>query len=183
MTKKGKKVTTQKKRKNSRVKGAGFERKIASMLSDWWGVEFHRTPSSGGLHWKQDNRVHGDIVAPVDATDYPFCNECKKVEGWDFEQLIKGTGEVTDWWLQCITDAREVKKVPLLTFSKNYSPIYYMIYQKDWEKLPLPNRNYFVTTFETEDENGKVEEHHVAVGMFDDLVSIPKDKVVKSLSK
>lgn len=171
-----------KKRVNGRNKGASFERKIAKQIGEWFECEAHRTPQSGGLRWAEDNRVSGDIVVSLNVP-FPFNIECKKHEGWDFEQLIKGTGEVTDWWLQCITDAREIKKVPLLTFSKNYSPIYYMIYQKDWEKLPLPNRNYFVTTFETEDENGKVEEHHVAIGMFDDLVSIPKDKVVKSLSK
>ncbi|WAB24988.1 hypothetical protein M3_0037 [Lysinibacillus phage vB_LfM_LysYB1] len=167
-----------KKRKNSRAKGAGFERVAAKLLTEWWGAEFHRTPASGGLHWKRDNRVAGDIVAPAEATDYPFSNECKKVEGWNFEQIIKGTGLVTDWWSQCCRDASETDKIPLLLFSKNRSPIYYMVHQEHHIKIvDLPNRNYFITTFELEDK-----EHCVAIGMFDDLLSIPKASIVKNLN-
>jgi hypothetical protein len=162
---------------NGRNKGASFERKVAKLISLWWGVDAHRTPGSGGLHWKRDNRVSGDIVIGVDGEDYPFSNECKKVEGWNFEQLIKGTGEVTAWWAQCTRDAKEVGKIPLLVFSKNRSPIYFMIPYEDYVKLDMKEQNYFITTFELDDVK-----HTVVVGFFDDLLSIPKDEVVKRLS-
>lgn len=120
----------------------------------------------------------GDIVAPVEATDYPFSNECKKVEGWNFEQIIKGTGDVTDWWSQCCRDAKETEKIPLLLFSKNRSPIYFMIHYKHHKKIEnFPERNYFITTFELEGA-----EHCVAIGMFDDLLTIPKASIAKNLN-
>lgn len=151
---------------------------MAKLLTIWWGAEFHSTPASGGLHWRKDARVAGDIVAPSEGgEDYPFSNECKKVEGWNFEQLIKGTGEVTDWWSQCIRDAKEVSKIPLLTFSKNRSPIYFMMPSDSWAKLGMEPKNYFITTFRLDGV-----EQHVTVGMFDDLLAIPKDQVVKYLA-
>lgn len=167
-----------KKRKNSRAKGKGFERVVAKLLTIWWGAVFHSTPASGGLHWKKDARVAGDIVAPSEGgEDYPFSNECKKVEGWNFEQLIKGTGQVTDWWMQCVRDAQEVSKIPLLTFSKNRSPIYFMMPLGKYTRLVPFEKNYFVTTFTVEGER-----HDVVIGMFDDLLAIPKEHIVKYLA-
>lgn len=166
-----------KKRKNSRAKGKGFERVVAKLLTAWWGAEFHSTPASGGLRWGNDARVVGDIVAPSEGgEDYPFSNECKKVEGWSLEQLIKGTGQITDWWEQCTRDAKVVSKVPLLTFSKNRSPIYYMMPYEAFQRLGMLERNYFITTFEL-----KGVEHCVAVGFFDSLLAIPKEEVIKKL--
>lgn len=117
-------------------------------------------------------------MAPVEATDYPFSNECKKVEGWNFEQILKGTGEVTDWWKQCCRDAEQTGKIPLLLFSKNRSPIYFMIPYEEYVKIEnLPERNYFITTFELDGV-----EHCVVIGMFENLLKIPKDTIVKSLN-
>lgn len=169
----------QKKRKNSRAKGAGYERKICKLLQPWWDCEFHRVPASGGLRWKQDNRVTGDIVVQEDVKDFPFVIECKKREGWNFEQLIKGTGEVVSWWEQNNNDLERLSdstKHPLVIFSKNLSPDYYMIRLDDFKALKLPKKNYFTTTLQV----GK-EVHPVAIGFFDDLLSIPKEKVIMRL--
>ncbi|MMZ43642.1 hypothetical protein D1872_52070 [compost metagenome] len=111
---------------NSRHKGSEYERKIAKILGKWWGEDFHRTPASGGLHWKKDNRVAGDIVTPPDSV-YPWVTECKKREAWDFDQLIKGTGEIEKYWSQVCRDAEETGLQPLLIFSKNFAPNYAMI--------------------------------------------------------
>lgn len=170
---------TTKKRKNSRAKGAGYERKICKALTPWWDCEFHRVPASGGLRWKQDNRVTGDIVVQEDVKDFPFVIECKKREGWNFEQLIKGTGEVVSWWEQNNNDLERLSdstKHPLVIFSKNLSPDYYMIRLDDFKALKLPKKNYFTTTLQV----GK-EIHPVAIGFFDDLLSIPKEKVIMRL--
>ena len=55
----------------SRNKGVLFERKIAKMLSDWWGDTFSRTPLSGGWQKKREEgkRVRGDIITP---DNFPF---------------------------------------------------------------------------------------------------------------
>lgn len=171
-----KKVTVEKKkRKNSRSKGAGFERETAKLLTDWWGVDFHRVPASGGLHWKDDNRVSGDIVAPPDS-DFPFSVECKKVEGWNFEQIIKGTGLVTDWWSQCTRDADEFNKAPLLIFSKNRSPVFFMVRVEDFKKFEIKT-NYFITTVELDE---KME--CVGIGYFEKLTAIEKEKIINLFS-
>lgn len=169
---------SQKKRKkavNGRNKGAKFERDIAKILSKWWGEEFHRTPASGGLHWQADNRVAGDIVAPVDS-DFPFNVECKKQESWNMEQIIKGTGDVVSWWEQCINDAKRVDEIPLLIFSKNHSPIYYMTQAQTARKLGTLEKNYFLTTLFVENES-----YDVAIGYLDDLLEVDKDYVTNSL--
>jgi len=119
---------------NSKAKGSEYERKVARQLSQWWGEEFHRTPMSGGLHWKEDNRVAGDIVTPPESL-YPFTTECKKREGWDLEQVLKGTGDVESWWQQSVSDGERVKLKPLLIFSKNFAPSYFMIRLEDFERI------------------------------------------------
>ena len=64
-----------KKKVNGKAKGGVYERKIAKLMTEWTGVKFERVPASGGLHWKKDNRVYGDIVCN-DPT-FPFVVECK----------------------------------------------------------------------------------------------------------
>ncbi len=119
---------------NSKAKGSEYERKIARQLSQWWGEQFQRTPMSGGLHWKNDNRVAGDIVTPPDSV-YPFTTECKKREGWLLEQVLKGTGDVESWWEQSVKDGKRVDLKPILIFSKNFAPSYLMLQMPDFYKI------------------------------------------------
>lgn len=167
-------MSQQKRKKgiNGKQKGAKFERDIAKLLSEWWGEDFNRVPMSGGLDWQKDNRVTGDIVPPPDS-DFPYTVECKKREGWDFEQVIKGTGEVADWWKQCTNDAKKVDKIPLLIFSKNRSPIYFMVHVDDFNKYGIKT-NYFITTVELDDRVDCV-----GIGYFDKLTEFDKEKIKK----
>jgi hypothetical protein len=89
---------------------------------------------SGGLHWKEDNRVAGDIVTPPDSV-FPFTVECKKREGWQLDQVLKGTGEVEDWWEQCIGDSERVSLRPFLVFSKNFAPNFVMMLSEDLNQI------------------------------------------------
>lgn len=112
------------KRINSRDKGSKFERKVAKMLSEVYGCEFHRTPLSGGLHWREANGVSGDIVPPEDIS-FPYNIECKNVEtDWDFDKIISGTSKFWEFWEQASRDAKENKKIPLLIFKKNRKDIH-----------------------------------------------------------
>ena len=80
---------------NSKNKGSTFERVIAKKLTEWSGHEFNRTPMSGGLRWKEDNSVVGDIVPPPDL-NFPFGIEIKKQEvPWDFDLILKHKQELT----------------------------------------------------------------------------------------
>lgn len=167
---------------NSKKKGASYERTIAKLLSKWWGVELHRTPASGGLHWGLDNRVCGDIVAPVEA-EFPFVTELKKREQWSFTQIIKGTGDFLAYWEQVNEDVARLEDPnihPLLIFSKNHHPNFYAIEREVHEKLGLPLSHCFITKikYKFRDEEREVE---IAIGMLDDLIAIPKEQVIEAL--
>ena len=107
-------------------KGNEFELKVAKMLTEWSGCEFHRTPASGALHWPNDARVVSDIVPPMELMEkgWPFSVECKKVEyDWNMISILQGKTEFWKHWEQCRGDAERENLVPLLVFSKNFHPI------------------------------------------------------------
>lgn len=125
---------------NSKQKGSNFERLVSKQLSAWYGEDFHRTPGSGNLHsWGSDVRVRSDIVPPPDST-FPFSVECKKHEGWNLDQIVNSKGDFFNWWAQCSRDADEVKKIPLLLFSKNRSPLYFAMRETEYFKIPFPKK-------------------------------------------
>ena len=131
-------MTSQKKRGriNSRAKGASFERLIARELSSWCGFSCRRTPASGG--WAKT----GDITPndPKEMVSFPFCLELKKRQDWDLLQLMTGRGlegSIKSWWKQCLRDAKQSKKMPLLLISKNHCDIYCMLRRSDFKKLEL----------------------------------------------
>lgn len=112
---------------NSKAKGSSFELKIARLLSQWSGYEFHRTPMSGALHWSNDTRVVSDIVPPQELVDlgWPFSIECKKVEyDWSFSGIVEGTSMFWKHWDQANSDASQEGLVTMLIFSRNYRGIY-----------------------------------------------------------
>lgn len=110
---------------NSKAKGDTYERKIAKKLTEWTGLKFERVPASGGLHWKQDNRVYGDIV--TNNPDFPFVIECKCREEWNMDSLINGNKKVEKWWQQVTADAEATGKKPMLIFTRNRQPDYIML--------------------------------------------------------
>ena len=122
----------------SRAKGCKFEVEVAKALSAWWGEErsFRRTPLSGA--W--DKRAGGDLVAPE---SFPFCVEAKNVEGWELQQLItsgrrKGDEDgqclIEKHWGQAVRECQEGKR-PMLVFSRNNQPAFYMMLAVDWSHL------------------------------------------------
>jgi len=108
----------------SRNKGVLFERKIAKMLSGWWGDTFSRTPLSGGWQKKREEgkRVRGDIITP---DNFPFLVECKKRELWTLDNVSKHHFVPLRWYLTLEKECGNDKK-PLLFFTKNNAPIFVM---------------------------------------------------------
>lgn len=128
---------------NSKQKGNNFERKVAKILTEKLGMEFNRTPSSGGLRWASDNNVYGDIVTP---DDFPFIIECKNRENWSFDQLMKGECKEFDSWAEQVEgDCDRFQNntleyaYPLIIFTKNRMPIYIayknIIYDKQYKNI------------------------------------------------
>lgn len=106
--------------KKSTAKGARFEREIVRIFRQHWGVEFERTPQSGG--WGRF-RTKGDLVAnPEVHPDWPFYVEVKKQERWELSLQIPDLLE--GWWDKSVDQAGEENRIPLLIFSKNFAPKY-----------------------------------------------------------
>lgn len=106
----GKKV--RKRSINSKVKGNRVELQAAKVFSSWTGAEFHRVPCSGGLHWKKDNRVKGDLIAPPDF-EFPFVIEVKARKTLAVKNLGKRS-IFYNFMSQAYSDAVSVEKEPIV---------------------------------------------------------------------
>lgn len=109
--------------KRSRDKGAGFERQVAKIFGEAYGIKLRRTPMSGG--WAQGaEEVAGDLVSVDPDYEFAYCVECKKQEGWRLESLLTGNHTwFDDWWRQLMNECPN-DKTPLLVFSRNRAPIF-----------------------------------------------------------
>ena len=115
------KEITKSPRVNSKRKGSKNERAIAKQFADWTGMEFSRTPSSGGLRWKRQDDTVGDIVCTDKKKQYfRFCVEAKFHEDINFNSLI-GTNksDIIKFWGQSQEEAQRSGKIPLLFMRYN----------------------------------------------------------------
>lgn len=110
-------------------KGSAAEIQVAKKLATWWSsvepeTKFKRTPLSGG--WGDADtrggfKVAGDICTT--ALRWPFTVEVKRREGWQFGTLAGGKrSPVWAWWRQCIDEAAEEDRIPMLWVKKNRKP-------------------------------------------------------------
>lgn len=162
--------------KGSKTKGADYERKIAKKLSEWWGGTFSRVPASGGLHWGSDQRVAGDIIPPPEAR-FPFVIECKKREGWLIDHILLDNGQPRTWWEQVVTDARRVKLIPLLMFSKNLAKDYIMVPFEDnlYTALTMMDNDVLRTPITFENIRGETQIFDVIVTTYDTFTKLDQD--------
>ena len=109
------------------------------MLSEWAGVKFLRTPSSGAIHNFKDKRVVSDIVPPLAVGNFPFSIECKNVTcSWEFSSILEGTSvTINKHWNQCCTDAERENLIPMLVFTKNFHRIFCVLQKSVYDKLNL----------------------------------------------
>ena len=125
--------------KNPRQKGNDYELKIAKIFTNWSGRKFERVPRSGGLRWKEDNNVTGDIVSPFELK-FPITIETKKREdSWDFDKLLEETSEIWKWWEQSCEDGRRVGKISWLVIGRNFRSDYLFMEKDCFEKLKVVN--------------------------------------------
>ena len=81
--------------RSARAKGASFERTIAKLFQEKYGIEFTRTPMSGGFAKNKDKSegFKGDIV-PVDKTvNLNIHVECKSQKTWKMRDWLKQAKE------------------------------------------------------------------------------------------
>lgn len=115
--------------KKAKTKGANFERTLVKNFQDWWcktypDAQFARTPRSGGSELADGWSLAGDIAC--NDPKFPFHIEAKNQEAWDLEQVVQQKGIVLDqWWKQCTKESKK-SYIPLLVFTRNYKPTFFM---------------------------------------------------------
>lgn len=119
--------------KNSRNKGASYERSIAKLFEKVFGEAFVRTPQSGGFAKNKTAKTddfRGDIV-PVDAdVECKLHIECKNTQTWSLPK----------WFEQAESDCPK-SKIPCVVFHKyNTSKNYIALSLDDFLKL-VPKDN------------------------------------------
>lgn len=163
-------------------KGSSFEQRTAVALSKWYNETakeplkkaFYRVPASGALQWSSNMNVDGDVIAdPV--IKFNYCIECKNVEGWSIENILRGNSYFPKWLAQSIREGANIKKVPLLMFSKNYAKA--MVIAPYNDTLIGLLDPYVIKTIEYVSEvSGKKEKAKTVTFYLNDFTSIPYDK-------
>lgn len=166
-------------------KGNNNERSVAKLFGNWWsGFEFLRTPSSGGhsrLTKTNQFNTDGDIICSD--PEFYLSIECKKVEGWSFEQLFNDKCIIFTWYDQCVNDASKTGKVPMLVFTKNNTPQYVAFDANNYIGQELIKSNISSITY-------KAKYHLVIVLLKDfmtkysreDLLNLKKNNLNRALS-
>jgi len=166
-------------------KGRDFENVVCRELSAWvvsskcrnypvYELPFRRrftdsTPIDG--HWEGA----GDILHQPGIV-FPFCVECKKVEGWELDGLLSGgKWPVWSWWSQACEQAAKTELIPLLVFTRNRRKIYTMMPKGVESCLSLLPSEGAVLRVETPKRN------RVVLARLDDLVAT-NPKRLKSLA-
>lgn len=128
---------------NGRRKGNDFENEVCIALSRWVtpssipakpklaDLPFRRRSTSimplAG-HWDGA----GDILHRPSLSElWPFCVECKHVEGWSLDGALSSTWVVLEWWRQAERQARSVGLAPLLICGRNRRPSYAFLREGD----------------------------------------------------
>lgn len=135
-------IEKKKRRFNSKGKGNNFEGQVAKKLSDaLTPLKFIRTPGSGarvgGKNFETLGQLFGEDalklfvgdVVPVNEKEnkviFNFSVECKSYKTPDnFESLMSGSANIFKWMRESIDDSNKTKKIPLLIFKWNHTPIY-----------------------------------------------------------
>lgn len=111
---------------NSRRKGSKSERSVSKLFQSWTGYEFARTPSSGGMQWRNRSQVSGDIVCTdaLHAARFRFSVETKFHKEIKFEHLIMNVrgADIISFWKQAEKDGLRSGKIPLLMMRYNRMP-------------------------------------------------------------
>lgn len=144
----------------SKKKGAGFEREIATFLSELYGESFVRVPNSGayigGANSKRkvlldDNQIKsfkGDIIAPDSWCK--FNSECKNYSDFAFHQLFSGTNRQLESWIQQCMAVADHNDFSILFMKFNHKGTFVAFPSRWQSKFVLANHLiYFSNQFGT----------------------------------
>jgi len=108
---------------NARSKGRRGEMMAVDFMKEWTGMDFRRTPGSGGLRGHVADYTEGDIVCVKKNYIFPICLEVKFYEDLNFNHLLYDVNsKIRDFWRQTLDSARRAEKVPMLLMRYNGLP-------------------------------------------------------------
>jgi hypothetical protein len=113
---------------------------------------------------------------------WPFGVEAKKWEDWSLDGLFTNGKMLWGWWRQAKEVCEEHSLTPMLIFSRNYFPNYYMLQRKVWSTLSqeATRKGHYpgsVTLLTAKDQDGEF----VTVGALDDLIATIPYACIKKL--
>lgn len=107
---------------NSKLKGNSNELVAAKFMEKWTGKKWTRTPSSGGLRWKDAPNVCGDIVCEESSFYSPVSIETKHLKSLTFSKNLRSNSKIYTILEQAKMDADRSGRKPLLLLRKNGMP-------------------------------------------------------------
>lgn len=128
--------------RRSKRKGKTYERKIAGLLSEFTGVNFRKTPGSGGFNKQgvviKQESFCGDVIC--DRADFKFCVEAKNRDTFNFHSLLvnPNTSAFSEWWHQCLEDAKSVDLLPIMFFKPELGEDFVALTSAGVDALELP---------------------------------------------
>jgi hypothetical protein len=155
---------------NGKKKGGKGERVACEFLKEWSGLDFRRTPQSGGLRGHVMDYTVGDIICTDDSLRnkvFPLTIEVKNYKKIDFSTLLERSNtrgktnkpvqcKVDEWWEQTESDGHRGEKIPILMMRFDNLPknfFYVVIDRKHGKSLIIPKdrlvtKKYIIFTSE-----------------------------------
>lgn len=157
---------------NSKKKGSKGENRATKMLETWSGLEFKRSPQSGGLRGHVADYTVGDIIC----TDrkmmnkvFPLTIEVKTYKAINFATLlpIPGRGKetqtsiISEWFNQARDDGKRGEKLPMLLMRYDGLPqefFFIVMERKHGAHLPIPKKRMVTKEYIIFTSNSAIEE-------------------------
>ena len=158
---------------DGRKKGNNYENAICRVLSVWLFPTLNaKTPVEHLPFRRQSTAImpivghwngSGDLLhRPGLEGKWPFCVECKCIEGWTLDGMLSAKWPVWSWWEQAERQAREADLAPLLVCGRNRRPDYAFLREGDATCLGLLSKAILAQR----------RSERLAVVLLDDLVSV-----------
>ena len=142
---------------NARSKGRRGEMQAVEFMKEWTGMDFRRTPGSGGLRGHVADYTEGDIVCVKKNYIFPLCLEVKNYKELNFSHLLYDVkSDILGFWKQTKDSAKRAEKIPILLMRYNGLPknfffamTYYRFIDRlgqDFKPLLVYNNSLAITT-------------------------------------
>ena len=129
--------------KRSKRKGKHYEARVAQLLTEFTNVKFRRVPVGSGGYNKTGGLVIAKHIFTGDVfsanPSFIFSVEAKNRKDISLTALLKSpeSSSITKYWYQCIEDATNNNKYPILFFKPNISDDWVCLRTSDIQEFNL----------------------------------------------